>query len=445
MGLKDLQLELTQNRILPVLSSLLPKDGPCYLVGGAVRDALQNRPSRDYDFTTPYDPSDLARGLAQALEGAWFMLDEPRRQSRVVAGQGASRWCCDFAPFRADGLDGDLQRRDFTINAMALPLQADAMLGGLYDPLGGFDDLQRGLLRSCSGRVLHDDPLRVLKGLRHCLYLHLSIDPSTLIAMRQAATSLSRVAPERIRSELAALLAFEPARDALLWLQELGLLNLLLPVSADTALGDAGFSLLDRAEAWMSFLRCADGSRWLNDFFAKELEQGVSNAIAFKLAAWFHGQNPGEAEALTGLQKLRFSRALQRAVSCLLNLDRSQAEQLHDLPSACRSRALWAEGLGSHPQLALCFLGLLTDVPFGEVAKPLLSILDALRQSEVKGRVPHLVSGSWLQNTLRLRGAEIGSYLAALRREEIAGRVLNQLQAEQFLLRLQQMGGQKND
>jgi poly(A) polymerase len=445
MGLQELQQELTQNRILPALNSLLSCDRRCYLVGGAVRDALLNRLSRDYDFTTPFDPSDLARDLAKALDGAWFMLDAPRRQSRVVAGQGGDRCICDFAPFRDTNLEGDLQRRDFTINAMALPLQSDATLGALYDPLGGQNDLHCGRLRSCSAQVLFDDPLRVLKGLRHCLYMQLAIEPSTLIAMRHAAPRLTQVAPERIRSELAALFAFTPARRGLLWLQELDLIEQLFAVSAKTAAYDAGLSLLDRAEAWMAHLYGADTSHRLNDFFAQELEQGVSNAVAFKLAAWFYGQGVGDAQAMAVLQKLRCSRALQRAVSCLLGLDHRQAEELPKLPLASRSRALWAEDLGSHPQLAVCFLGLLQAAPFSETAQLLLPVLDDLQRCRVKGKVPNLVPGSWLQNVLQLRGAEVGCFLAALRREEIAGRVLNPLQAKQFLLQLQNSGRRKND
>ncbi len=445
MGLQELQQELTQNRILPALHSLLSSDRRCYLVGGAVRDALQNRLGRDYDFTTPFDPSDLARGLAKALDGAWFMLDGPRRQSRVVAGQGAKRWSCDFAPFRATSLDGDLQRRDFTINAMALPLQADATLGPLYDPLGGQNDLHRGRLRSCSAQVLFDDPLRILKGLRHCLYLQLAIEPNTLNAMRHAVPRLVQVAPERIRSELAALFAYTPARRALLWLRELGLLDLLFAASAKATATGPGLSLLDRAEAWITFLCRAGGFNRLGDFFGQELEQGISNAVAFKLAAWFRGQGLGAVQVLEVLQKLRCSRALQRAVSCLVNLDQRQAEQLRRLPPVGRSRALWAEDLGSHPQLAVCFLGLLLAAPFSDAAQILLPVLDDLQRCMVKGGVPNLVSGRWVQKTLQLRGPEVGSYLAALRREEIAGRVLNVRQAEQFLLQLQKSARPKND
>lgn len=443
MGLQDLQQALDQQRILPVLSHLLPSDNHCFLVGGAIRDALQDLSSCDYDFAMPGDPTDLARSLAKALDGAWFMLDEHRRQSRVVVGKGTDRFSCDFAPFRAADLDGDLYLRDFTINAMAMPVQRSGQLGALYDPLGGENDLDGGRLRCCSDKVFLEDPLRVLKGLRHCLYLHLEIEPATLERMRQAAPLLARVAPERIRSELAALFAFTPARRGLQWLHELGLLDHLFDFAKGAEVFSSGLELLDRSESWLAFLFRTGDSGAIIDFFGQELEQDISNEVAFKLAAWMSGVGI-EAPGLV-LEKLRCSRNLRRAVDCLLSLDKRQAAQLKNLPVLSRSRALWAEDLGSHPELAVLFLGLLSNVSFAEAANSLLPVLHDLQQCRIQGRVPGLVTGSWLQKELKLKGQDVGRYLADLRKEEIAGRVLNSRQAEQFLLQLRREGGQKND
>jgi poly(A) polymerase len=432
MGLNELENSLIRKRILPSLGGLLQAGSDCFLVGGAIRDALLNRCSDDFDFATAADPTELAQAFAAELGGSWFMLDTQRRQSRVVAGQGIDRLCCDFSPFRAYNLEGDLQRRDFTINAMAMAVQPDATLGPVYDPLGGQRDLQHGRLRCCSSQVLFDDPLRVLKGLRHAICLQLTIEPSTLSSMRHAASSLNRVAPERIRNELAAMLAVSPARRSLLWLQELNLLELLFGNAAKPGVSGVGFARLDRAEAWLEFLVQAEESGSLAEFFAWELEQGISRAVAFKLAAWFSGQKFGDVRFI--LQKLHCSRAVQQAIDCLLDLEQRQAEELLQLPPVARSRALWAEDLGSHPKLAVCYLGLLLNVPFAEAARLLHPVLDDLNCYRGKGKVPALLTGSWLQKTLQLRGPAIGRCLAALRQEEIAGRVVNRQQAEQFVL-----------
>ena len=432
MGIDELENILIRTGILPTLSGFLQAGSDCFLVGGAIRDAFLNRCSNDFDFATAADPTELAQAFAAEIGGSWFMLDTQRRQSRVVAGQGIDRFCCDFSPFRAFNLEGDLQRRDFTINAMAVPLQPGANLGPLYDPLDGQLDLRHGRLRCCSSQVLFDDPLRVLKGLRHAICLQLTIESSTLSSMRHAAPLLDRVAPERIRSELAAMLAVSPARRSLLWLQELNLLKLLFGSAAQPGVSGGGLARLDRAEAWLEFLFQADKNGFLAEFFTQELEQGVSRAVVFKLAAWFSGQKYGDVRFI--LQKLHCSRAVQRAVDCLLDLEQSQADELSKLPSVGRSRALWAEDLGSHPKLAACYLGLLLSVPFTEAARLLLPVLDDLDCYRGKGKVPALLTGSWLQKTLQLRGPAVGRCLDALRREEIAGRVVNRQQAEQFVL-----------
>jgi len=326
---------------------------------------------------------------------------------------------------------------------MAMPVRRSGRLGTLYDPLGGEKDLNGGLLRCCSGQVLLDDPLRVLKGLRHCLYLHLEIEPGTLKALDQAAPCLVKVAPERIRGELAALFAFKPARRGLQRLQELELLEPLFGVAGASVTLSSGLNLLDRSESWQDYLLQADDSKGLADFFSQDLEQDISNAVAFKLAAWMGGV--GIEAPATVLEKLRCSRNLQRAVTCLLSLDQGQVNQLLQLPDLSRSRALWAEDLGSHPELAICFLGLLMEVSFAESANLLLPVLRDLQQCRVQGRVPGLVTGRWLEKELQIKGQEVGNYLAALRKEEIAGRVLNSRQAEQFLLQLRNVEGQKND
>lgn len=432
MGLSQLDKILECKGILTSLGGLLRADSQCFLVGGAVRDALLGRSSSDFDFATRFDPTDLARTFAAQIGGSWFMLDPQRRQSRVVAGQGLEQFSCDFSPFRADSLKGDLQRRDFTINAMAMSLQPGGRLGPLFDPLNGQQDLQRRRLRCCSSEVLFEDPLRVLKGVRHTISLQLTIEAGTLALMRHAAPRLDRVAPERIRSELAAMLAVSPVRRTFVWLQELKLLDPIFGGAPTSVAMDDGLVRLDRAEEWLRFLSQADETGTLNDFFAHEIEQGITRAVAFKLAAWFSTQTFQDVRRI--LQNLRCSRALQQAVDCMLGLDPLQADALMQLPSTGRSRALWANELGSHPRMAICFLGLLMNASLADKARLLLPVLDDLERFRVQGKVPDLLSGRWLQQTLSLKGPEIGHCLQALRLEEISGRVVNRQQAEQFVL-----------
>lgn len=430
MGLLALEQTLIENRILPTLAGLWSTEKHrCFLVGGALRDALQNRPSRDFDFTTSDDPTDLARCFAGALGGHWFMLDARHHQSRVVFSRSGHTVHCDFGPFRAPDISGDLTLRDFTINAMAVPILADGRLGPLQDPLGGRQDLRRGLLRHCSAKVLFDDPLRVLKGLRHCLCLQLSIAPDTLTAMRSAAPGLEKIAAERLRGELAAMLSVTPARRGLLLLQELNLLPLL--GSPARSPYQRGMVFLERAEQWLEWLCRGTGASQRQTFFQQELEQGISRALVFKLAAWFFGQ--GILDATPILQALRCGRTVQHAVRSLLAVDASRIQQFVHLPALGRNRALWAEDLGSHSRLVLYFLGLRLPGSLAARTKQVVTMLDDLDRYQIAGKVPSLVSGRWLQQALQLEGKGVGQRLAALRQAEIAGRVLTREQAEEFL------------
>jgi hypothetical protein len=110
----------------------------------------------------------------------------------------------DFSPLRAPDLNGDLALRDFTINSMAIDLAQISPLR-IIDPLGGRNDLARKRLHICSPTVLDDDPLRILKGLRHCATLGLRLSHETSTACATTARGLAKIAPERVRSEMAGI------------------------------------------------------------------------------------------------------------------------------------------------------------------------------------------------------------------------------------------------
>ena len=199
---------------------------PVYLVGGAVRDLMLGRPCRDLDFSMAADVRPLARRVANALKGDFFMLDDERNTARVITSQAGSRFYLDFAILRGGNIEEDLRGRDFSINAMALSLlQPDRLL----DPTGGVNDLQNGLLQACSPGAFRDDPVRVLRGVRLSVAFHFSLEPATLDAMRKAVPLLEAVSIERQRDELFHMLEGNEVRQAIELLDELGVIERLLP------------------------------------------------------------------------------------------------------------------------------------------------------------------------------------------------------------------------
>ena len=189
------------------------------LVGGAVRDALLHRLNErpDLDLVVPSDALDLCKSLAAACGGSSVVLDAERDMARLVL----KGWTIDFARREGQSLDDDLRRRDYTINAIALPLEPH---GALVDPTGGVNDLQHRRLRAvCESNLTHD-PLRLLRGGRLMAELPLELDPHTITWIQRHRERLQDAAPERILAELQRLVAAPRADLALSTLMQLQLL-----------------------------------------------------------------------------------------------------------------------------------------------------------------------------------------------------------------------------
>jgi putative nucleotidyltransferase with HDIG domain len=204
----------------------LPAGLAAWLVGGAVRDALLHRPVSDFDFVLAGDALAAARGLANALGGAYYPLDAERGVGRVVLAGGATRLTLDLSNLRGPDLPADLAARDFTLNALAIDL---GQPGALIDPLHGERDLRAKLIRQCSPRAMADDPLRAIRAVRLGAELRFRIEPETLAAVRGQAQTVAAVSAERRRDELLRCLGGPRPGAAIRSLDRLGLLPALLP------------------------------------------------------------------------------------------------------------------------------------------------------------------------------------------------------------------------
>ena len=168
-----------------------------WIVGGALRDELLGREVTDIDIAVEDDPERAARELAAELRGPVFRLSEAFGAWRVVDRRGGRVF--DFAPLQGETIEDDLRKRDFTVNALARPLLAQAPGGArraamasggdLVDPLGGRADLESRTLRVIGPEAYENDPLRPLRLARFAAELGFDPDPETerLTACRGAA------------------------------------------------------------------------------------------------------------------------------------------------------------------------------------------------------------------------------------------------------------------
>jgi len=211
------------------------QNGEAYVTGGSVRDALLGRPAHDVDLSVAGDPLDLGRRLADALGGAFVALHEEFSIARVVLRDEHGSHSVDLLPVRGE-IESDLSERDFSINAMAMPLApfAEGRREPLIDPCGGRLDLERRLVRALRGDVFRLDPLRLLRAVRLCAELGFALEEQTAALARRDGSLLAQVAPERQRDELVRILESPRAAAGLRLADELGLLEQLLPEIAAT-------------------------------------------------------------------------------------------------------------------------------------------------------------------------------------------------------------------
>jgi tRNA nucleotidyltransferase/poly(A) polymerase len=167
-----------------------------WVVGGAVRDELLGREVVDLDVAC-HDPQGAARAYAKRSGGAPFPLSERHGAWRVALEAGRT---VDFTPLPG-AIEDDLATRDFTINAIAVPLAG----GDPVDPYAGRADIEAGVIRAVSSTVFGDDPLRLLRAVRLEDELGFRLDPETERLVRKHAGLVTQPAGERILAELVRL------------------------------------------------------------------------------------------------------------------------------------------------------------------------------------------------------------------------------------------------
>jgi len=170
-----------------------------YLVGGPIRDSFLKRDFNDVDLAVEGEAVGVARKFASVVDGSFVPLNLEMDESRVVAGDCTF----DFTGFPEGRLLFDLERRDFTINSIAIDLRGliDGK-GEFIDPFDGLIDLQKRVLRCTASDTFKEDPLRVLRAFRFAAQLGFTIEEDTLDAAKRCRDLLKNVAAERICYEI---------------------------------------------------------------------------------------------------------------------------------------------------------------------------------------------------------------------------------------------------
>jgi poly(A) polymerase len=198
-------------------------EGEGWIAGGAVRDAALGREVLDLDLAVAGDPSAAAKAIAREGRGHAFELSAEYATWRAVAADHS--WQIDVTALRGGTIEADLGERDFTIGAIAVPLNSDQPV----DPYGGLADLDRRRLRVVSERSFSSDPLRLLRAARLAAALGLEIDPDTAALARAEAARAVEPAGERQLLELRQLVGGPDPLRGLALMEDLGLMPVVLP------------------------------------------------------------------------------------------------------------------------------------------------------------------------------------------------------------------------
>jgi poly(A) polymerase len=234
--------EHLQHPVFSIISAVADEAGlETYVIGGFVRDLILKRPSPDIDIVTIGSGIELAQKVANRLGPAIHvsvfknfgtaMLKYQELDVEFVGARKESYQHDSRKPIVEDGtLEDDQNRRDFTINALAICLNQERY-GELVDPFGGIQDIANKIIRTPlePGITFSDDPLRMMRAIRFATQLHFTIEPNTLNAIKDNRERIKIISKERIAEELNKIIMSDKPSVGFKLLNKTGLLELIFP------------------------------------------------------------------------------------------------------------------------------------------------------------------------------------------------------------------------
>lgn len=221
-----------------ILKKVIESGFEIYIVGGAVRDLLMGRDVADWDFTTNATPEEILKifpeGFYDNKFGTVGISSEEFKPHEITTYRTERGYSDSRRPDVIEWgktLEEDLQRRDFTINALALSEQSESNGVKILDFYNGQKDLKNKIIRAVgdANERFGEDALRMMRAVRIASQLRFNIEQKTLNAIKTNATLINKIAKERVKDELLKIFSSDHPYDGMVLLKEAGLLEEILP------------------------------------------------------------------------------------------------------------------------------------------------------------------------------------------------------------------------
>ena len=299
-----------------------------YIVGGFLRDSLLRRSTGDIDIVIDHDPIEIGEKLSQIVGGKCIVLDHDRLITRVVIQRDQIDG--SFMPnhldlsFMPNGIKNDLSRRDFTVDAMALPFHSitETSNRGFIDLYGGLEDTSDKVVRAVSDESFIDDPVRLIKAIRLVAQLGFSLDEHTKYSISKNADLINSVSIERVREEFLKIFEQNNTSNNLKLMDDLGLLCKIIP-ELEVTRG----SIQPKEHYWDVFNHCLETpgklekimqhsddhmfslvpwTQGMDEYFSETISDGHSRLTMAKLAGLLHDISKPETKTIDNDGKIRF-------------------------------------------------------------------------------------------------------------------------------------------
>ncbi|MBA4416425.1 MAG: hypothetical protein C0392_00730 [Syntrophus sp. (in: bacteria)] len=421
-----------------------PFAGSVYLVGGAIREIILDTSPRDYDFVIE-DERDF-REFESVFCSSAFILGKKALQTHRIVIRGIS---IDIMLFEKT-IEDDLARRDFTINAIAYDVRQDKVV----DPMNGLADMKKRIIRYPGKYVFNDDPLRMIKAIRHFSTLNnFSLDKELLFAIGEMKGLIHKAAPERIKYELDQIITSEKVFEGIKAMEKTGILFELVPELDELRQMDVekGFTL-------ETYGHTIDGFKHIRKYadlygLDEKMLSNVGYALLFHDLGKAHTFSYDEAKgAVHFFYHERYSRDIAKSIMERLKFSTNEIKAIlflieHHmrifLISSSEStdravrRLVYKMGDFTPPLMVLTMCdmfgssGGMENPSTGRVEEKCRNILNGYYEWRQEP-LPRLVNGNDLLSLGFIAGPAIGMILADIREKQIIGEIKGRAEALQY-------------